>query len=1311
MPYGYAAIFLASSPLSSTHDSITFTEIRDYDLRLFPPAELDKGEDGKPKQTKAMEDAAREISEANQAVDDPNGPQFLQSAPHFDSENFRGSQARLALYKTKVRDFLVPVKKRQKVNLKKARFFLGQALHTLQDFYSHSNWIELGNTGRYARLGQIGDVMTNPAADLKTCTDCTRDACPDCVDNLTTTELTTGYYGDDDRPKPKNNVALKCDHGGRVHVPVIGFRRDSSGKGELSDGINKDTRDCEASPHHRQHRAAATAAKEATRKYIEEIQEMVGVAKTKLLLGGGTTLAFAIDTTGSMQSIIDQVKAQSVSIIDSRIGTPEEPAKYVLVPFNDPSVGPVTVTDDPDEFKEAINALVAEGGDDCPERANTGMLQALDQMEKGGELLVFTDASSNDGHLAGNVSGLASEKNIKVSPIAFGSCSPIDPAYIRIAGDTGGQVFVLSGGEAGNITRLADFLLRANAVELLSVTGRLTGAPVSHTVPVDSTMRRLTVSASGVSSVVLRRPDGSTVRPSDAGVSLVALSSGAVYSVADPAPGAWSVTVDGSVTFDGFRDFSIRVIGESPLRLVKFELAEVRGRALHESAFPIDGLPTAGRTVQLLAETSSSEVATARFEFRSPQGAVLQTLNLTEYPYASEAADDDATTAPLGQGPVRPFFGEAALPGVPFVVYATGTDLNGAPFQRMVPGVTRPQTVRILRQPSQDLSPGQQTTYTFQVVNTGAPGTFAVSASDDNGYVVSATPQTLTLGTGETKEVRVVLRPPADAEHNDLDTLTFAVRSSSDASAYNYVIVNSIVVGELELGEVTTDPAGDGDAFLEPGEGAALNVALSNSGGDVTGVSATLKSTTPGVTVVSPSAAYPDIPAATAGTNSTPFNISLAPGFPCGRSIAFELTVNYEGDKGPASRVFTFTAETGRPSATPAVFSYAGPPVAMPFSPGGVNVPIRVEGFTGEVSDLNFRIDSLDHFYVGALEVTLTSPRGTSVRLVDSAWNGGANFRGTLLDDESAGPSIRLINWWEEPHTGTYKPVQPLTTLDGEDPNGVWVLNVRDPYYWWYSPGRVNAFSLLISGYECGAPSTDSADLSVAAAASPATVLSGSTVTYTTTVSNHGPGEARGVVVTNQLPPNATPVSCAATGGGSCGPTGGSATFASLPAGASATVTVVASVACETPNGAALNYVSSVASLTNDPDPSNNSALAAAAVSNPAPVISGAAVDKPQIWSPNHQMVDVTVSYEVSDNCGPVTSGLAVTSNEPPDGAGDGHTSSDWEVVDAHHVRLRAERSGGGGGRTYTITITSTDSAGNSSSQTVTVSVPHSSSK
>jgi len=49
----------------------------------------------------------------------------------------------------------------------------------------------------------------------------------------------------------------------------------------------------------------------------------------------------------------------------------------------------------------------------------------------------------------------------------------------------------------------------------------------------------------------------------------------------------------------------------------------------------------------------------------------------------------------------------------------------------------------------------------------------------------------------------------------------------------------------------------------------------------------------------------------------------------------------------------------------------------------------------------------------------------------------------------------------------------------------------------------------------------------------------------------------------------------------------------------------------------------------------------------------------------------------------------------------------DWQVIDANHVRLRAERAGTGTGRLYTLTISCRDAAGNRGTATATVSVPH----
>ena len=110
------------------------------------------------------------------------------------------------------------------------------------------------------------------------------------------------------------------------------------------------------------------------------------------------------------------------------------------------------------------------------------------------------------------------------------------------------------------------------------------------------------------------------------------------------------------------------------------------------------------------------------------------------------------------------------------------------------------------------------------------------------------------------------------------------------------------------------------------------------------------------------------------------------------------------------------------------------------------------------------------------------------------------------------------------------------------------------------------------------------------------------------------------------------------------------------------------------------------------------------------PSITNLAAAPNVLWPPNHTMRMVEIAYDVTDNCDPlalISCALSVVSNEPVNGPGDGNTFPDWEIVDAHHVRLRAERAGPLPGRIYTVTATCTDSKGNASSAAVPVTVPH----
>ena len=110
------------------------------------------------------------------------------------------------------------------------------------------------------------------------------------------------------------------------------------------------------------------------------------------------------------------------------------------------------------------------------------------------------------------------------------------------------------------------------------------------------------------------------------------------------------------------------------------------------------------------------------------------------------------------------------------------------------------------------------------------------------------------------------------------------------------------------------------------------------------------------------------------------------------------------------------------------------------------------------------------------------------------------------------------------------------------------------------------------------------------------------------------------------------------------------------------------------------------------------------------PVITAASATPNRIWPPNHKMVDVKLNVTAKDQCGPATwKVISVSSNEAVNGLGDGDTGPDWEIVNDHSVRVRAERSGKGNGRVYTIKVQAEDVTGNLSKVcSITVVVPKS---
>ena len=103
------------------------------------------------------------------------------------------------------------------------------------------------------------------------------------------------------------------------------------------------------------------------------------------------------------------------------------------------------------------------------------------------------------------------------------------------------------------------------------------------------------------------------------------------------------------------------------------------------------------------------------------------------------------------------------------------------------------------------------------------------------------------------------------------------------------------------------------------------------------------------------------------------------------------------------------------------------------------------------IVDIDVAIET-DHSWVGDLQISITSPSGTTVELLDN-WNnagicGGCAGNGldVVFDDESANTQGDLGNTCNNlpAADGDFQPKGSLSDFDGEDPNGNWTLTVGD---------------------------------------------------------------------------------------------------------------------------------------------------------------------------------------------------------------------------------------------------------------------------
>jgi uncharacterized repeat protein (TIGR01451 family) len=216
-------------------------------------------------------------------------------------------------------------------------------------------------------------------------------------------------------------------------------------------------------------------------------------------------------------------------------------------------------------------------------------------------------------------------------------------------------------------------------------------------------------------------------------------------------------------------------------------------------------------------------------------------------------------------------------------------------------------------------------------------------------------------------------------------------------------------------------------------------------------------------------------------------------------------------------------------------------------------------GTSFTVSDVDIAILAT-HTYRGDLQMTLQSPSGTRVQLVNGNSNSidGDNFNVTLND---TGTQVVNTDGNSTNHSATAPPYQnnfspdaALSAFANQNSAGTWRLEICDLF-----PTADNGNFVRADLFLTSVPA-NFADLSLTKTVSNANPASGSNIVYTLTVTNAATSNltATGVTVLDILPAGTTFVSASGTGSYASGT--GIWTVGTLAPGASASINITATV-------------------------------------------------------------------------------------------------------------------------------------------------------
>ena len=190
--------------------------------------------------------------------------------------------------------------------------------------------------------------------------------------------------------------------------------------------------------------------------------------------------------------------------------------------------------------------------------------------------------------------------------------------------------------------------------------------------------------------------------------------------------------------------------------------------------------------------------------------------------------------------------------------------------------------------------------------------------------------------------------------------------------------------------------AGNGNGVLDPGEEAVLSVTVSNLGIlPATGVTASLSTSTPGVSITRATATMPDIAVGSTATTAAPhLAFSVGPSVPCGTLIDFAVV--FTGNEGTWSSSFSALVGQGGSGTT----TYSSSDVPRTIQDNATMTSTLTVPASGTITDVNAKL-SLTHTFDGDLTLQLIAPTATTVLLSNRRGSSSDNYTNTIFDDQA----------------------------------------------------------------------------------------------------------------------------------------------------------------------------------------------------------------------------------------------------------------------------------------------------------------------